>query len=1286
MTRAVERVATRAAAGPASLDPNFGYVRFGVGRSSLSRNFDALPTLGNPADYEPVSYQALSSFLDQQKSVHAIAKPVSLRGTPGLALVGENGDMEPVYALMRSIICQATVFHSPNDLKVMVVTDNPNRWDWVKWLPHCQHPTLLDTGGSARLVWTSAEGFNAAVGDELHEREAFSKETTQMPHWVVVNDQRRIDEAEWQTLTRRDGVAGVTFIRVAEEKGTGLEFRSTYYVSPTLIRDAGGRFAVPDQMSELMARTIARRMSRWRPDTTTRTTVAENSGLVDLFEILGIEDPARLDVERLWAPTRSGPPFEENPWGERWLKIPVGRDEFGNPMYVDFKDTHEGGMGYHMVLVGTTGSGKSEFWTTLVLSACLTHSPESLNIAFFDFKGATTAQSIEHLPHVVAAMNNLRNDSLWLERMGDVLYGELEIRKTMLARARVGNAAEYEYLRIHRGEPLPPMPHLLVIVDEFTQMFKEYPPAKEVMDEIGRQGRALGVRMAMGSQRLGHEMSQGIMANIPIRAALRTLDGNDSRAVLGVEEAKYLPLKPAGAGYLKVEGRERLTRYQTAYVSGTYTPPRRVAAAAVRAQSGYAPPREFRVTGMPAVARPAEPEKKAVDDQPQVLIGPDGRPMRNSQVATQSLRAQTQGRRGRRMWLPPLAPLPIDELVRRLRGKPWHVDYGRNKDLMFPVGVEDRPFQHAQRVYAVNMIEGNCGVIGIGRSGKTVALTTMITGAALMYTPQRIQFYVLGFSGPDLNGIAGLPHVGSFARGNETERVTRTIAELETLIEDRSQAFDDLRITMTDLRERKFAGKPGPVPDDPYGDVFLVLDGWAQFVEAFDDNSLKTPVDRVVSIMTRGPGVGVHVILSANGWIPGKLRSGMKTLLTSNVELKLNDTADELTTNNSQVAKKVPFGQKEILIEDGGGLDDSAGELGEAAQTQTVLIRGRGTSMAGYHFQTALPELTVGERTLRVGEAIEAITKVTGDPGAATRLKILPEKVTLAEVFEQARQRGQIAAGQVPFGISEVGLRAAVADFAASPHLLFAGDPECGTTTALTTLARAIMAVYGPEQAEIFVVDPHTELAQVVEGPHLGSYVDVPAVPKQDFTFGMSSPGMAAASTPEQAVPEPVTRQGYVHREDQLRSLAAHLGSVLAQRLPAADVTQAQIKAGIGWSGRQMFVIIDREDTVQEWGSGSWQAGAYPLEPLVPFIDRAKEVGLHLIVGRRIGTWARAASSPLVDRMLRMKAAGVVMSGDRGEGPIIGSQRASKMRPGRGVYVTDQLTAPVQIATTETHR
>ena len=97
--------------------------------------------------------------------------------------------------------------------------------------------------------------------------------------------------------------------------------------------------------------------------------------------------------------------------------------------------------------------------------------------------------------------------------------------------------------------------------------------------------------------------------------------------------------------------------------------------------------------------------------------------------------------------------------------------------------------------------------------------------------------------------------------------------------------------------------------------------------------------------MTKGPNHGVRVILSANGWIQGKLRSGMKALLTSNVELKLSDTTDDLNTNSLQVAKKVPFGQNEITIDDDApGLGDSRdGELGESAQTQKALIRGRGT-------------------------------------------------------------------------------------------------------------------------------------------------------------------------------------------------------------------------------------------------------------------------------------------------------------------------------------------------------
>ena len=111
----------------------------------------------------------------------------------------------------------------------------------------------------------------------------------------------------------------------------------------------------------------------------------------------------------------------------------------------------------------------------------------------------------------------LKDDSLWIERMGDVINGELERRKSLLDRAGISEVAEYEYRRIHLGNGWSCCRRSSSSSIEFTQMFIEAPDSKKIIDEIGRQGRALNVKMILGSQRLGHEMQSGIMVNIPIR-------------------------------------------------------------------------------------------------------------------------------------------------------------------------------------------------------------------------------------------------------------------------------------------------------------------------------------------------------------------------------------------------------------------------------------------------------------------------------------------------------------------------------------------------------------------------------------------------------------------------------------------------------------------------------------------------------------------------------------------------------------------------------------------------
>ncbi|WP_261888050.1 hypothetical protein [Mycobacterium pseudoshottsii] len=200
----------------------FGSLRFGIGTSELAKRLATSP-LGEPADYEPVCYEALNKFLLGQSKVNGIAKPLSLKDIPLIQLVGDDGP-DTVYGVVRAMICQAACFHSPQDLKIMVVTDDAQRWDWVKWLPHCQHDKQVDSGGPMRMVWTSPAAMDAAVGQELHGvRKNYGDPAAGdavRPHWLVINDQSRVD-SEWDTLNRKGvgGVAGVTFVRVVVTEG-----------------------------------------------------------------------------------------------------------------------------------------------------------------------------------------------------------------------------------------------------------------------------------------------------------------------------------------------------------------------------------------------------------------------------------------------------------------------------------------------------------------------------------------------------------------------------------------------------------------------------------------------------------------------------------------------------------------------------------------------------------------------------------------------------------------------------------------------------------------------------------------------------------------------------------------------------------------------------------------------------------------------------------------------------------------------------------------------------------
>lgn len=213
------RMWERSGVGDASRDPmvgNFGVVRMGTGRVELIKKLSDTHISGDRADYDPVTLEAHAQFQLEQTHLSGAPMAISLTKHPLITLAGD-GDDEVLYGVVRAMICQSAVLHPPTFLKIAVVTEDPQRWDAVKFLPHCQHPDRMDQGGSMRLIWGSAQEMAAAVGVEFgNKRKNFgtSGEPT-LPHWLVFNDLPK-EDSEWDTLTRKGsgGVSGVTFVRV----------------------------------------------------------------------------------------------------------------------------------------------------------------------------------------------------------------------------------------------------------------------------------------------------------------------------------------------------------------------------------------------------------------------------------------------------------------------------------------------------------------------------------------------------------------------------------------------------------------------------------------------------------------------------------------------------------------------------------------------------------------------------------------------------------------------------------------------------------------------------------------------------------------------------------------------------------------------------------------------------------------------------------------------------------------------------------------------------------------
>ena len=520
-------------------------------------------------EYKPDLYEQARELVERFRFVDDLSVVASLTDA---SVVTVTGARERIVGLARAMLAQAAALRTPGDLRIMTYFEPEHEpdWGWLKWLPHVrsgrgQERQRVATGPSLLLA-EDIDSLSRLLEDHVQPRleqlrriEASTTADTRAvavdaPELLLVLDDFHAGSA----------IARMPLIRELATRGQKLKVRTICLVSEGAAEppEAALRIVAPTPDAAVLERTGPKGY-RVGPMVLDELGAAAAETLARELAPLRLEE--RATSIDLAAEIRLTDLLDE-PTGQ--LCAPIGLTEDGDRLVLDLKQAAEGGMGPHGLIVGATGSGKSELLRTIVGSLAASHSAEELCFVFVDFKGGAAFAELSGLPHAAGMITNLQHDLSLIDRMHAALFGEQQRRQSILRAA--GNVDDIvAYRALQASDPsLTPLPHLLLIVDEFGELLANRPEFIDLFLAIGRVGRSLGMHLLLSSQRLEEGRLRGLEGHLRYRICLRTYSAQESKSVLGTADAFLLPPFP-GVGYISVDT-DVYERFKTALVTTPY--------------------------------------------------------------------------------------------------------------------------------------------------------------------------------------------------------------------------------------------------------------------------------------------------------------------------------------------------------------------------------------------------------------------------------------------------------------------------------------------------------------------------------------------------------------------------------------------------------------------------------------------------------------------------------------------------------------------------------------------
>lgn len=769
-------------------------------------------------------------------------------------MLGVIGERKTIMDIVMSMIVQISSLHSYDEVKMVCIYNKSeaDKWRWIRRLPHVWGPEkairfVASSRDEARDVF---HYLNEVLGDrEESSKENSSDKKMYLPHFIVFIADAELAENEpvMRYLTNSSVSLGVTTV-FAYEKLNMLPKECNSFVQCNeadctlyhrdnpedgLIEFKPDAINIRDldsfsySLAGMKVKELASAMSL--PSVLT---------FLEMYKVGRIE---HLEIKRRW---------REN-LAYRSLEAPLGL-KAGDTQF--FLNIHEKYHGPHGLIAGMTGSGKSEFIQSMILSMAINYHPYDVAFILIDYKGGGMANCFIGLPHVAGTITNLGGSQI--RRSLVSLESELKRRQRIFAEYGVNHIDKYQQL-YKENKAKEPLPHLVIVSDEFAELKSQQPDFMNELVSTARIGRSLGVHLILATQKPSGVVDDQIWSNTRFRICLKVLDKSDSNEMLKRQEAAYIT--QAGRCYVQVGNDEIFELVQSGWSGAPYVPTDKI-------------------------------ENDA--DKQVMLIDGSGRAIKTVSVKTETVKSSStqlsaivdyisdisvkDNIKPLKLWLEPLKDIIFyDEMVTESggwNGEEWiPVDHWMRPT----IGIYDDPKNQSQDALTVDIGEfGHVILYGAPGTGKTTFLQTLIYSLVKSYSPELVNLYLLDFGGRTMGYYNELPHTGGVIFSDDADKLDKLFRMFSKELESRKRKFSEYGVGSLQSY-MQISGNIEPA-------LVMIIDNYSAYIELYPDSEAN-----IVTLSREGGNYGIYMIITTTNTNSIKYRVSQNFKLM--YALQLND-------------------------------------------------------------------------------------------------------------------------------------------------------------------------------------------------------------------------------------------------------------------------------------------------------------------------------------------------------------------------------------------------------------